>query len=222
MTRLIALYPRWWRDRYGDEMRALLELAPPNSRDRWDLVRGALDAWLHPPQPSLVPALAAVVGGGLWTVAAAGVLVQPVPLDWPGYLADAIPVALLAVGCILVSVVGLAVRAADTRGRSAGLAIGLATIGYGAWLIALAGTATGSSAAVTLWAAQAVAMVATAAVGTVLVRAGEDRVGLPVLLAAGALLVPSTVLWLAFGACWTAIGMVLVVDLGTRRQRIGG
>ena len=53
MTGVLRLYPRWWRRRYGDEMRALLEVAPARRGDRRDLVRGALDAWLHPPEPSL-------------------------------------------------------------------------------------------------------------------------------------------------------------------------
>ena len=220
MTRLLAFYPRWWRDRYGDEMRALLELAPPSRHDRLDLARGALDAWLHPPQPSHLPALAAFLGGGLWTVAAVGVMVQPVPPDWPGYLTDVIPIALVAVGCLLVAVVGVAVRAADNGGRSAGLAVGLAVAGYGVWFATLAATASGAGNAVTLWAAQAVAMVATAAVGAVLVRVGEDRIGSLVLLAAGAMLVPWTVMWLVFGACWTAIGVVLWMDRGTGRRPV--
>jgi hypothetical protein len=220
MTRLLALYPRWWRDRYGDEMRALLELAPPRPSDRVDLARGALDAWLHPPEPSRLPALAAFLGGGLWTVAAVGVVVQPVPPDWPGYLADVIAVALVAVGCLLVALVGVAVRAADTGGRLAGLAVGLAVVGYGGWFVSLAWTATGGGDGVALWASQAIAMVATAALGAVLVRTGEDRIGTLVLVAACALLVPWTVMWLVFGACWTAIGMVLIVDRGAAARPI--
>ena len=41
MTRIVALYPRWWRDRYGDDMAALLEFAPARPHDRVDPARGA-------------------------------------------------------------------------------------------------------------------------------------------------------------------------------------
>jgi hypothetical protein len=215
MTRLLGLYPRWWRDRYGDEMRALLELAPPSPHDKVDLARGAMDAWLHPPEPSHLPALAAFLGGGLWTVAAAGVMVQPVPPDWPGYLTDVIAMALVAVGALLVAIVGIALRAADREGRATRLAVGLAIVGYGGWFVALAATATGAADAVTLWAAQATAMIATAAVGAVVIRAGDDRIGSLVLLTAAALLVPWTVMWLVFGACWTAVGVILFLERGT-------
>ena len=48
MSRLIGLYPQPWRARYEDELRDALSLRPLTFRDRVDLVRGALDARLHP------------------------------------------------------------------------------------------------------------------------------------------------------------------------------
>src|SRR5262249_46122142 len=48
MTALLRLYPQDWRDRYGDEFLALLETKPPDLLDRVDIVRGAVDARLHP------------------------------------------------------------------------------------------------------------------------------------------------------------------------------
>ena len=102
MSALLKLYPPAWRARYGDEMASLLEERPLRARDRVDLVRGALDAWLHPASPSLVPIGAALLGGGLWTVLSVGVLVQPVPADWPGYLLDVVPLAVVAAACFLV------------------------------------------------------------------------------------------------------------------------
>ena len=48
MSRLLRLYPRAWRERYGDEFRALLDERPPSLADRLDIVRGALDAHRHP------------------------------------------------------------------------------------------------------------------------------------------------------------------------------
>jgi len=80
MSRLIALYPTAWRARYELELRALLEARPPSFRDRVDLVRGALDARLHPQlldgraadvdmaPEGRAPGLAAVAGGLTWLV----------------------------------------------------------------------------------------------------------------------------------------------------------
>jgi hypothetical protein len=48
MTVLLSLYPRAWRERYEDEFIALLEARPPDVHDRIDIVRGAIDARLHP------------------------------------------------------------------------------------------------------------------------------------------------------------------------------
>ena len=51
MTRLIALYPRTWRDRYETEFRALMAERPPDPLDSIDVVRGAIDARMHPQVP---------------------------------------------------------------------------------------------------------------------------------------------------------------------------
>ncbi len=46
--RLLSLYPQAWRDRYGEEMSALLDKAPPSFAGTLDLVRGALAAHRRP------------------------------------------------------------------------------------------------------------------------------------------------------------------------------
>jgi MFS family permease len=51
MSRLLALYPRAWRARYGDEFAELLEARPPTVRDRLDIVIGAIDARINPQVP---------------------------------------------------------------------------------------------------------------------------------------------------------------------------
>jgi hypothetical protein len=192
-------------------MSAMLELVPPRRGDRRDLVRGALDAWIHPPEPSHLPALAALLGGGIWTMIAARVVSQPVHPDWPGYLIDVVPLALVAAVFLLVAVVGIALRAADAHARLTGLAIVAAIVGYGAWIAAMAGTITGAGDPVALWATQMVAMVITAGIG-LLVRPSDERLGSLVMLAAGAMLLPWSGAWLVFGTCWTAIGLVILVS----------
>jgi hypothetical protein len=47
---LLWLYPEPWRRRYRLEMEALLEQTPATPRGLLDLLRGAVDAWLHPPR----------------------------------------------------------------------------------------------------------------------------------------------------------------------------
>ena len=48
MRRLVALYPAAWRARYEDEFIALLEARQLSLSERFDIVRGAVDARLHP------------------------------------------------------------------------------------------------------------------------------------------------------------------------------
>jgi len=211
VTRVLRLYPRWWRRRYGDEMRAVLESGPGRRGDGRDLVRGALDAWLHPPEPSHIPAFAALLGGGIWTMIAARVASQPVPPDWPGYLIEVVPLAVVAALFLLVAVVGIALRAADAHGRWTALAITAALVGYGAWIVVMAGTLGGTADPAALWATHMVAMIATVAIG-LLVRTTDERLGSLVVLAAGAMLLPWAGAWLVFGTCWTAIGLVILVD----------
>jgi len=44
MRSLIRLYPRRWRERYGDEFALVLRGTPPGPGTLFDIVRGALDA----------------------------------------------------------------------------------------------------------------------------------------------------------------------------------
>jgi hypothetical protein len=51
MKRLLRLYPAWWRRRYGTEALAILEGRPTTFAYCWDLVLGAIDAWLGQKMP---------------------------------------------------------------------------------------------------------------------------------------------------------------------------
>lgn len=46
---LLRLYPRLWRQRYGDELAALLEEQPTRPRIVLDVIRGALSQRVSPP-----------------------------------------------------------------------------------------------------------------------------------------------------------------------------
>ena len=137
---------------------------------------------------------------------AARVASQPAPPDWPGYLLEVVPFAHR--GGRLPARRGHRDRPSGRRraARSTGLAVAAAIVGYGAWIVAMAGTvAGGMTDPGVLWAAQTVAMVATVGVG-LLVRAGDERLGSLVMLAAGAMLLPWAGAWLVFGTSWTAVG----------------
>ncbi|MEO8437486.1 MAG: hypothetical protein ABI562_03445 [Chloroflexota bacterium] len=124
MTRLVALYPQTWRDRYEDEFIALMEERPPDALDRVDIIRGALDARLNPrrdgaAEPNLDDPLPyngpwsartagwiTLVGGFLWLATIAIALNGPMVFDGGGTYRDGsaawvpffISMALLGIG----------------------------------------------------------------------------------------------------------------------------
>jgi hypothetical protein len=125
MTRLIALYPQTWRDRYEEEFLALLAERPPDPLDRVDIVRGAIDARLHPaplePQPSRVsdvpegrldnrrPGWLTLLGIPVWFAAVVVAVNGPIVTDSWGTYRDgtaAHPLAFIAIGLLLVGVGG--------------------------------------------------------------------------------------------------------------------
>ena len=214
-SRLIRLYPRAWRDRYEDEFLAVLEGVPSSRSVSIDVARGALDAHLHPAEPSSVPGLAAVVGGGLWLLGAAQIAALPVVPDWPGYFIDSLPLAFVAVLALTVAVVGAWFRE-DGRGRRAGRRLGrvgviLAVAGHLAWATALAATLAGFGYGAPVAVASTAAGLGTILVGLALAAAGDWPIaGLlviaPILLVLPPWLVPSPAAWMAFGAIWIGVG----------------
>lgn len=92
---ILRAYPRAWRDRYEHELAAMLAVRPPSGGQVLDLVRGALDARLHPglvAQPAML------------RLAMAG---PSVPLATPGYGAvDSAPIGELTRRSFLRRMVG--------------------------------------------------------------------------------------------------------------------
>jgi hypothetical protein len=216
--RLLRLYPRAWRERYGVEMGDLLEHRPPSRRDAVDLVRGALDAHLHPTHASLVPAIAALTAGAAWTVVALAVLAEPVPPDWPGMLASTLPLAVLAVGAGLVALLGwlLAVGPGPRSERRAASAVGVT--GMVVLLLALVLAAIGGVYGALTGGALAVGGVGCIALGGILVSRGATVPGDLVIVAGAAWLLPPPWAWLLAAVAWSGLGLAMIVDRERRRR----
>lgn len=203
---LLRLYPPEWRRRYEDEVAGILAEREVDLGARFDLLRGSIDAWLHPRRPSRVPAMAAFVGGGAWTAAGAFVVAQPVPPDWPGYLVDVLPLMMLGVGAILVATIGLWLRLGDGAGPWARIALDLAIAGHVVWWAALGAALIGADYGLTTVIASTAAALASVAVGACLLRAGDERVGVALVVTPVALLLTTPGAWLAYGLGWAVIG----------------
>jgi hypothetical protein len=221
-ARYIRLYPRAWRERYGDELEAVLETDGLGVRSRVDLIRGAVDAHLHPATPSPLPVVAAVSASAFAVAHAVALATQPVPTEWPGYLEEALPLIIASVVAVVPAVIGLWLKLGDGDGRLGRLGVILAVVGYGAWLVALVAAVSRVSYGPLTAAAAAVAMVGTAALGIALV--GRSRVLLGTLLSAAALagIAPPALAWPGFAAAWTAVAAIVVRDFVAASELRGG
>lgn len=207
---LFRLYPRWWRERYEDEVAAIMEARPPGVRARLDLLRGAFDAHLQGRDPGKAPRgaiAAALIAGGAWTIAGIASVGGPTPPDWPGYLASTMPVALVGVIAVLVAGLGVARLAWSSSGPTVELTVLAVVVGHLAWAIALAVAFLGGPYGAVTAITQSIAAIATVGLGLVLLRAGAHPVGEAVVAAGAVLLLPTPAAWLVAGALWTGIGL---------------
>ena len=206
---MLRLYPSRWRERYEDEVRALIEDRPTRRRDVLDLARGALDARLHPPVPSRVPAVAAIAAGGVWTAWSLLILTAPAPPDWPGYVQEMLLSAVVVVAVLTLAVAGAWLRLGDDATRFERVSISLALVGHAAWFVLLLAAVVGFAYGAPTAVASTAAAVGTMFVGFTLVAVDDTRVGALVAIAAVGLLVPYTIGWLVFGLGWVAAGFVM-------------
>jgi len=150
MSRLVRLYPAAWRDRYGDELAALLEDRPPGPFDIADLLLGAIDARLHlrgigndsEHRKGIAMTLrlsgsAAILGGGLWIIffVIAGFSYSGADLDAAWF-----PVVLGAGLLTLAALAGLSAFEFRDHPRWVWIAFVIPAIGIGLVLVALART----------------------------------------------------------------------------------
>lgn len=141
MSILLRLYPRAWRERYGDELVALLEEHPATLVDLFDLIRGALDARLHPqvrgsavvtdkeiPVNHRLLGVLAGIGGLAWLIGFATLLAMPV--DEYGFpdSSIALVVAVPATALIGIALGELGTRPGSATSRQSGHLIAIASI----------------------------------------------------------------------------------------------
>jgi hypothetical protein len=211
-ARITGLYPKAWRQRYGDELADLLEGGSLGLRDRVDLLRGALDAHLHPERRSPLPVVAALSASALATAHAIVLGVQPVPTDWPGYLMDALPLIAGAVAALIPALVGLWLRLGDDDGRIGRIGLLVALAGHALWLAALVGVMLRIDYGPLTAIAATAAAIGTGALGVAL--AGRSRLVLGGLLAIAALagVAPPALGWPLFAAAWTGVAVALTLE----------
>lgn len=158
--RLLRLYPRAWRARYGEEMLALLEQHHLSMRTRINLLRGALDAQLHMRSPImsgnrrpsvrwslLVALLPSTFVGVHW-------LCQLYPFPGDSTLWNALVVLGLMVAALAPTWAGTSVQGMGGRLRDSAVAgglVGMAALAI-AWIVSWGLTIAGL-AGVFAWAA---------------------------------------------------------------------
>lgn len=221
LRRLLACYPRSWRARYGEEMADLLAARPARLSDALDLVRGALDAHLHPPTPSRLPGLAAVTAGAAWLLVALGALVEPAAPDWPGLLAwTLLPAAIAAVAGAL-ALAGMSLGVGAGRNLVARVAVAGGLLGSAGLAFALIVAAIGGPYGAITGAALSLAGVGTMSFGIVAASRGATVPGTLVAVAGVAWLLSSPTGWLVAGAAWSGIGAWLVMERAARTTAAG-
>ena len=141
MSAIIRLYPRAWRERYGDEIVALIEEHPATVLDQLDLIRGAFDARLHPQVPGadVVPeqeipvnqrtlGLVAAIGGVAWILGVASIFVLPRGVDGYRNLSLANLGLALAIAFIGIALGELGTREGSETSRRTGRSISVVSL----------------------------------------------------------------------------------------------
>lgn len=139
-----------------------------------------------------------------------GIIAQAVPPDWPGYLLEVVPVAIIATALACIATIGCWARRSDGSGRAGTVAIVLAVLGHLAWMTALIGVLLGGAPGSATVAAQTLGALGAVLVGLLLVGRGDDRVGWVLVVAPAILLFGWPFAWLGFGFGWTLVGVLLL------------
>jgi hypothetical protein len=208
-ARWLRLYPRAWRRRYETEMLAVLEARPVTNRVRVDLVRGALDAHVHPISPPSPGLVAPVAAGVAWIAAGGAALAEPTPPDWPGYMLWTLPLGLIGAAAGMRIVWGAGRRSGLHAPAGSGAALLMALVGHLVWIAALLVAVVGGPYGAITGAVQSIAALGTIAVGLARWRDADHPMAEALLIAGGSMLVPTPAAWIVAGAAWLSTGLVV-------------
>lgn len=247
MTSLLRLYPSEWRDRYEDEFLALLAERRPDARDRLDIVRGAIDARIHPqvrdgrPQPSPDGDLAAprqrtlgwitLAGGVAWLGALVIAINGPIVVEPGSTYRDggaALPFVVLAFVMLSAGIFGAA-RGLPSTAQAGALAAALAIVtgviwSMMPWMFALFAVTSVSITVLVVSARRARvwrSLDAAVALGGLL---AAWLIGVPVLMGIPSLVGEGpdgyAIFWIVLTPLWIAFGHALVAPV--RRPALEG
>ncbi len=148
MSSLLRLYPQAWRERYGDELVALLQDRPASMADHLDLIRGALDARLHPqvrgaaaipdkefPVNQRAFGFVAAAGGIAWILGILSMYVLPRDSEGSRSLGLAMVGMALAIACIGAALGDLGTRPGSVASARTGRAVVVVSIALGFTLL---------------------------------------------------------------------------------------
>jgi hypothetical protein len=212
VNRIIGLYPRSWRDRYEGEFLGILEARPPTFRDRIDIVRGAVDARLHPQLPTSgadepqrrrfrADVVLAILAGALWAAAGLGYATAGVDAEL-GYKDTGRFLVMVLGGALLGAIV--AFRFAQmVGGGKRGYVTPAAVMAFGAIAMVLPWPILALGYYATLIGTMLFGAVAAGRLGRTpyaLVAAALFGLGFNTETASALLLVPIGVAWILFGA----------------------
>ena len=188
-------------------MGAVLEDRVIDLRTRLDLVRGALDAHLHPIEAPATPVVASVIAGVAWIVAGFAAATEPLLPDWPGFLVETLPIGLI--GAVTGGRVLLAVGRRSGLGgpRGTGLALAIAIFGHGLLILTLVVALLGGTYGAITGAALSIAGIGTVLVGLIRARADDHPASEALAIAGAAMLIPSPVAWPLAGVAWIALAI---------------
>ena len=232
MKRIVRLYPGAWRERYGDEMEALLAERPLGPFDVVDLLLGAFDAHLHLrglghasehekgfTMSLRTAGIAAIMGGSFWGLTWALIFLN----DLVGAGDGNFPVAFLTISvaaiATLAALAGLSAVQARVHRRATWLSFLAPAVGL---IFVLVGFV-GMPVAEVFWAIGMIGLllylVGVAVFGIVTYATGVFRRLPPALIAAGGIVGGAAFLGLlgSGGAdvpMWVALLGVLVMSVG--------
>ena len=203
----LRLYPRGWRERYEPELLDVLAVGSLTVRTRVDLVRGALDAHVHPLTPPGPPTAAALIAGMAWIVAGLASSLQPLMPDWPGYLLETIPLGVVGAVASGRSVAQIARRSGLSGPPRTTPVLVVALVGHALWVVALVTAAVGGPYGAITGATGALAAIGIVLVGAMRACADDHPAAECLLIVGAAMLIPSPAAWILAGGAWIALAL---------------